>query len=299
MRSLFPTVFRRRTFGVGSAAVALGLLASWGSLAAANEIEELRDGIPTGVEVREEIARLSLERDDLLVALTTAESDLTTTLDARNRFDDDQRRLTAQIEAATNLLQTVAVRAFVTGGRVGELELLMSVSDVSDLSWRRDLLRHHAGSTEVAVQRLKDLEDRASDEVRESIDRAARLRAEIATLEIDIAAIEPAIAEARDLEPLADAWDRAAIAIEEGSYGVAPADKWERLRFCESTNNYQAVSSTGKYRGAYQFDLATWQTVGGTGDPAAASAAEQDARARELYARRGSAPWPECGFNLR
>ncbi|NDH11670.1 MAG: hypothetical protein EBY44_08100 [Actinobacteria bacterium] len=44
-----------------------------------------------------------------------------------------------------------------------------------------------------------------------------------------------------------------------------------------------------------QFDYPTWQAVGGTGDPAVAPPEEQDARARELYARRGPQPWPECG----
>ena len=86
-----------------------------------------------------------------------------------------------------------------------------------------------------------------------------------------------------------------AKAIAEGQYGIAPADQWERLRFCESTHDYEAVSPSGLYRGAYQFDFTTWQTVGGTGDPAAAPPEEQDARARELYARRGAQPWPECG----
>ncbi|NDH88757.1 MAG: hypothetical protein EBY61_09130, partial [Actinobacteria bacterium] len=95
--------------------------------------------------------------------------------------------------------------------------------------------------------------------------------------------------------PLAEAWDRAAIAIAEGAWGIAPNDKWEQLRFCESTHNYEAISPSGTYRGAYQFDYPTWQTVGGTGDPAAAPPEEQDARARELYARRGPQPWPECG----
>ncbi len=66
------------------------------------------------------------------------------------------------------------------------------------------------------------------------------------------------------------------------------------IRRCESGGNYQAVSSSGKYRGAYQFDQRTWQSVGGTGDPAAASPAEQDARARQLQAQRGSSPWANC-----
>ncbi len=298
MRSFPSSAFRRRRTGVVLGTVALGLLATWGSFAAADEIEDLRGGIPTGEEIREEIARLSSDRDDLLTALNTAESDLTATLDARDRLDDEQRRLAAEIEAATDLLRSVAVRAFITGGSVSDLELLLSVRDASDLSWRRDLLRNHAGSSEIALSRLRDLRARASDEVRESIEQAARLRAEIERLEADIGAIEEKMNDARAIEPLADAWDRAAIAIVEGSYGIAPAEKWAKLRFCESTDNYQAVNSSGKYRGAYQFDVATWQTVGGTGDPAAAPPAEQDARARELYARRGSAPWPECGFYL-
>lgn len=67
------------------------------------------------------------------------------------------------------------------------------------------------------------------------------------------------------------------------------------IRACESGGNYGAVSPDGLYRGAYQFDRPTWQSVGGSGDPAAASAAEQDARASQLWSQRGSNPWPNCG----
>ena len=54
-------------------------------------------------------------------------------------------------------------------------------------------------------------------------------------------------------------------------------------------------SSDGTYRGKYQFDFATWASVGGSGDPAAAPEAEQDYRAALLYARAGASPWPVCG----
>ena len=67
------------------------------------------------------------------------------------------------------------------------------------------------------------------------------------------------------------------------------------IRACESSGNYGAVSANGKYRGAYQFDQQTWRSVGGSGDPAAASPAEQDARASQLRSQRGSNPWPNCG----
>lgn len=64
---------------------------------------------------------------------------------------------------------------------------------------------------------------------------------------------------------------------------------------CESGGDPTAVSSDGSYRGKYQFDYGTWESVGGSGDPAAASEAEQDYRAALLYAQSGSSPWPVCG----
>jgi len=76
--------------------------------------------------------------------------------------------------------------------------------------------------------------------------------------------------------------------------GSARHLNWRALRDCESSNNYTDRDSA-TYRGAYQFDLETWQSVGGTGDPADASPAEQDHRAQLLYAVRGRQPWPVCG----
>lgn len=299
MRNPLPIPRRHPIVGAFLVIGALAALVAWSPFASADAIEDLRDGVPAGDVVREEIAELSNQRDELLGELNAAEGELRLTLEARDRFDDDQRRLAAQIEVATDHLKRVAVQAFVSGGSTGDLEFLVSVTEVSELSWRRHLLRNHAQSSDVAVRRLQALEAAASDEVRESIEDAATQRQEIDALNTVIADLEAQLAEARALEPLADAWDRAAIAIEEGRYGIAPEEKWEKLRFCESTNNYSAVNPSGKYRGAYQFDLETWRTVGGTGDPAAAPPVEQDARARELYARRGHEPWPECGFFLQ
>jgi hypothetical protein len=68
-----------------------------------------------------------------------------------------------------------------------------------------------------------------------------------------------------------------------------------KIRRCESRGNYSIVSPSGRYRGAYQFDIPTWRSVGGTGDPAAASPAEQDYRALLLLRARGTRPWPNCG----
>jgi Transglycosylase-like domain len=69
----------------------------------------------------------------------------------------------------------------------------------------------------------------------------------------------------------------------------------ESIAACESGGNPEAVSPEGTYRGLFQFDQGTWESVGGHGDPAAAPAAEQDYRAALLYSESGSSPWPVCG----
>jgi len=72
--------------------------------------------------------------------------------------------------------------------------------------------------------------------------------------------------------------------------GAPPGGVLDRIAQCESRGNPQAVNPNGHY-GKYQFDIGTWNSVGGTGNPANASEAEQDMRAARLYAQRGSAPW--------
>ena len=69
----------------------------------------------------------------------------------------------------------------------------------------------------------------------------------------------------------------------------------ESIAACESGGDPTAVSSDGTYRGKYQFDYGTWESVGGSGDPAAAPEEEQDYRAALLYSQSGSSPWPVCG----
>lgn len=68
-----------------------------------------------------------------------------------------------------------------------------------------------------------------------------------------------------------------------------------KIAQCESGGDPTAISSDGTYRGKYQFDRQTWRANGGSGDPAAASEAEQDRIATKLLAARGTQPWPVCG----
>ncbi len=82
---------------------------------------------------------------------------------------------------------------------------------------------------------------------------------------------------------------------ERGFAAVAVPAHLQAIAACESGGNPRAIGGGGLYRGKYQFDHATWAGVGGSGDPAAASEAEQDMRAALLYARAGASPWPVCG----
>jgi hypothetical protein len=68
-----------------------------------------------------------------------------------------------------------------------------------------------------------------------------------------------------------------------------------RIASCESGGDPTAISSSGRYRGKYQFSRATWRDLGGTGDPAASPESVQDAMAAKLLAQRGTTPWPVCG----
>ncbi|WP_119292826.1 resuscitation-promoting factor [Streptomyces sp. YIM 130001] len=73
---------------------------------------------------------------------------------------------------------------------------------------------------------------------------------------------------------------------------------WGALAACESGGRPDATDPSGTYGGLYQFDTQTWQSLGGSGRPQDASAAEQTSRAKKLYVQRGASPWPHCGARL-
>lgn len=86
---------------------------------------------------------------------------------------------------------------------------------------------------------------------------------------------------------------------------VLSDDALWRLRQCESGGNYAITDPSGTYRGAYQFDRTTWNSVASRHfptwvgiDPATAPSLVQDAMARALYLERGRQPWPICGYRI-
>ncbi|MDW3219880.1 MAG: transglycosylase family protein [Acidimicrobiales bacterium] len=86
---------------------------------------------------------------------------------------------------------------------------------------------------------------------------------------------------------------------------VLSNEELHRLRMCESTDNYEAISSSGTYRGAYQFDQTTWDGVAERHfpwleglDPITVEPWWQDAMTRALWSERGKQPWPICGYKV-
>lgn len=68
----------------------------------------------------------------------------------------------------------------------------------------------------------------------------------------------------------------------------------DAIKFCESSNNYQAQNPTSTASGAYQFLDTTWQSLdasAGYSRAKFAPASVQDAAALELYNEMGTSPW--------
>jgi hypothetical protein len=91
-----------------------------------------------------------------------------------------------------------------------------------------------------------------------------------------------------------------AVGPQPSGVGAAAGLNWSALAKCESGGNPRAVNPAGYY-GLYQFNRQSWATVGGSGLPSDAPAAEQTYRAQLLYNRVGGnwqGQWPNCGRYL-
>lgn len=86
-------------------------------------------------------------------------------------------------------------------------------------------------------------------------------------------------------------WEGTRVFFDDTEFGI----NWDSLAYCESTNVPTAVNaypSAGlPTYGLFQFDLPTWQSVGGSGNPIDATPEEQIMRAKLLYQSRGLEPW--------
>lgn len=216
-------------------------------------------------------------------------------------------RPTARMIAAVALVLGVGLPVLVTiafDERVDDVE--------ARLDNRTDALRDRiddvdasgtAGDTARAAA-LSDRLDLIEESLADIADRLEELTAAIDAVEAQTVAEEAAAVTATTTTRPTPRATPTTTAPPAQRIAATGGDDFAALAACESTGDHDgaephrikpdAVNPTGKYRGAFQFDLPTWQSVGGTGDPAQHPYAEQLDRARALQARRGWAPWPRC-----
>jgi Transglycosylase-like domain len=240
-------------------------------------------------------ARTALEdaqtaQADAIALRTALQGDLQTVRTEMSSLDAEQAALAHDLEVARRRVRVVTVRAYTGGGGAREMDELMDAQDAGDHLYRQELLTGNVVDTHDAIEDYQELQDQADARVIALAERMDQLLAGIDQAGQDIILAGELIHRAQVELSAAEASAR------QGGGGRSDPGEgaWSRLRFCESGGLYTTSSGNGFY-GAYQFDLQTWRTMGGSGLPSSAPYWEQDLRAKGLYQARGSQPWPICG----
>jgi len=249
------------------------------------------------VQAKRELATAQGTADSVEAALAATRNELRDNNVERTLITGSAADRAQALEESRRRSRQLAVEAYMGGGSIGTSLYLFDTRAASDLMFRSNLVREHAQTALDANAQYADLiksSDKTIISITEDIDAIWR---RIEGLESDLVAAERGVENAEWVVYIAEIH---AIADEEFASRPwrrqpTPTD-WAELRHCESTTTYDINTGNGFY-GAYQFDYQTWFTVGGEdGDRAdLRPPEEQDARARLLYSRRGSQPWPECG----
>lgn len=227
------------------------------------------------------------QRDEATARRAALQTELAATRQEIAALGLEQVALAHELEVARRRVRVVTVRAYTGGAGAREYEALMDVGDLGDHLYRAELLTGNAIDTGTAIEEYQELQRQADDTVIELAERVDDIQAGIEQAGLDIVVAQRAIGRAQV--------ELSAARAMGGASRTDPGEvAWERLRFCESGGVYSINTGNGFY-GAYQFDLQTWASMGGTGQPSNAPYWEQDLRAKALYQTRGSQPWPVCG----
>jgi hypothetical protein len=225
------------------------------------------------------------------------------------RLSTEQRAIADRLEAARADAQQFVIAAYIAGsGQAGVESAIIQQESTTDVAYKSFFVKDRAQRVQGAVDEQRsaftEVDQRIADFATRRGDNASALDTANADLDRALATLREADARLRQAQAAETAALRALAppappaSSGGGGSGNASSSGWAALRKCESGGRYNAVDPSGTYRGAYQFDRRTWAGLGGSGDPAAASQAEQDYRAQLLYNQRGAQPWPICGKNL-
>ena len=222
------------------------------------------------------------------------ERELTGLLRAENKEEALEISFLLEMKEAEDLTRKLAIEAFMGGDSVSSAAYLLDSENVGDLIFRRAILKEAAEAVEKQSQTYEEMRDVASFAMLELASQIDDILVSILLEKDKRSRAEEKILRAEYVVEIAQIHASADV-LKAQKRRVEPSDEqWRKLRFCESTEQYDISTGNGYY-GAYQFDLITWVGVGGEGDPSKAPPEEQDARARYLYHLNGWYPWPVCG----
>ncbi len=222
------------------------------------------------------------------------ERELTGLLRAENKEEALEISFLLEMKEAEDLTRKLAIEAFMGGDSVSSAAYLLDSENVGDLIFRRAILKETAEAIEKQSQTYEEMKDVASFAMLELASQIDGILVSILLEKDKRSQAEEKILRAEYVVEIAQIHASADV-LKAQKRRVEPSDEqWRKLRFCESTEQYDISTGNGYY-GAYQFDLITWVGVGGEGDPSKAPPEEQDARARYLYHLNGWYPWPVCG----
>ncbi|UDY34841.1 transglycosylase family protein [Dermatobacter hominis] len=280
------------------------------------------------VEAQRAVAAATADRERAEVRLAEVSARRAQLERRTAQLAEDDTASTVQLADARRRVRELAVAAYIDGGRTQLLQASLDPEEAAVVAWRVGMVSGGASQVTDAVERFEVLQSANDPEQQAVAAELDQLRAEEAEARSDVvqtsalerdagSALDAAVARRKQATAAARAASATAVAktapaarskapssssaaglgvsVPGGGPTAEEAAFLAKVRQCESGGDYTAVSSTGRYRGAYQFSVETWRGVGGSGDPAAAPPAEQDARALALLRLQGKRAWPVCG----
>jgi flagellar biosynthesis GTPase FlhF len=202
--------------------------------------------------------------------------------------DDDAHAVQVTAADEIELVSESPVRAIDSqlAGALDARQVLLDAVSEADAEIARARAEEEAAERARAEQEAAErarAEQEAAEQARAEQEAAERARAEQEAAEQARAEQE---AEAQTASEPAPSHD-----------GAVPLATWERLAECESGGNWSINTGNGFY-GGLQFELRSWEWVGGSGYPHEASKQEQIRRAEILLQRQGWEAWPACSRQL-
>ncbi len=257
-----------------------------------------RDYPEASSQLAEAQVRLLDARDDL-VAAERLLVDLGELHVAKNQ---ETFVVASELQASQELARDLAVEAYMSGGTLPDAVYVLDSATANEFAYRTTIL---AESSDAVLRSSVDYAEQRSRASQAALNLAAEIDGMDRTIELaarEIPLAEAALVQAEWVVSIAEIHAAAEELLDRFGRTDPTPDQWAELRFCEATGDYSLSTGNGFY-GAYQFTLTTWGDMGGSGLPSDATPEEQDARARYLYALRGSGygiegSWPNCGRHL-